>query len=597
VLTRPASSQLGYRLTFGENGKLLSTQKQARPLGTTMQISKLFNKLPVRRKNFEKNQQREFKKTIKLIHNYCLMYYKIKFTIRNNGKVYQSIPHSKTMLDRLPLVIPSQKSQNFLSLSVDGIDGIVCRPDTGSTAAPDRTSALKMLFVNNRPVNHKKAEQVIGDVWRLDGGYRHQSPLYCLNFTVHTGEIDVNVTPDKKTVCIASESQMLEKLSNALKEIWGTEERQVEASKTVIDFFEPLKPPTQEPQNSSQTSPAKRPHSENNTSFIEDDAPGYPSPLKIPKIVQQFILSEAAVGREPAEKSSDDFIDDFEMEELLKQVDIEDTGRDWEEKSCGATVGSEPKLVDVEPQQHPLPQTTEKPRAVKIAVEKVEQLCEDIVAETSKQLHKKDFKKMKPVGQFNKAFIVTKIEDELYLIDQHAADEKARFEHYSDICKISCQPLTCPLKLNLDELEREFILKHQNGALKRNRFLFDENLNLTHLPVFQNYQLKVTDFREVLAALMDDDAPEALSQTIKPRKIRYKLASKACRTAIMVGDALTDVDMVKVVSRLSTLERPWNCPHGRPTCRHLATVKGLGKDTLISERRDEFKTEFLFENK
>merc|ERR1712071_196679 len=101
-----------------------------------------------------------------------------------------------------------------------------------------------------------------------------------------------------------------------------------------------------------------------NTSFIEDDAPGYPSPLKIPKIVQQFILSEAAVGREPAEKSSDDFIDDFEMAELLKQVDIEDTGRDWEEKSCGATVGSEPKLVDVEPQQHPLPQTTEKPRAL-----------------------------------------------------------------------------------------------------------------------------------------------------------------------------------------------------------------------------------------
>ena len=42
-------------------------------------------------------------------------------------------------------------------------------------------------------------------------------------------------------------------------------------------------------------------------------------------------------------------------------------------------------------------------------------------------------------------------------------------------------------------------------------------------------------------------------------------ASKACRSAIMVGDVLSKNKMQEVVRGLAKLESPWNCPHGRPT--------------------------------
>ena len=58
-------------------------------------------------------------------------------------------------------------------------------------------------------------------------------------------------------------------------------------------------------------------------------------------------------------------------------------------------------------------------------------------------------------------------------------------------------------------------------------------------------------------------------QIMRPKKVYSMLASRACRSSIMVGRALDFKTMRKVVTNLTTLESPWNCPHGRPTLRYL----------------------------
>lgn len=50
------------------------------------------------------------------------------------------------------------------------------------------------------------------------------------------------------------------------------------------------------------------------------------------------------------------------------------------------------------------------------------------------------------------------------------------------------------------------------------------------------------------------------------------LASRACRSSIMIGKALDRREMRLVLEHLSRLDSPWNCPHGRPTMRHLALL-------------------------
>ena len=49
-------------------------------------------------------------------------------------------------------------------------------------------------------------------------------------------------------------------------------------------------------------------------------------------------------------------------------------------------------------------------------------------------------------------------------------------------------------------------------------------------------------------------------------------ASRACRQSVMIGTALNQQEMKKIVSHMGDIEQPWNCPHGRPTIRHLVNL-------------------------
>lgn len=59
---------------------------------------------------------------------------------------------------------------------------------------------------------------------------------------------------------------------------------------------------------------------------------------------------------------------------------------------------------------------------------------------------------------------------------------------------------------------------------------------------------------------------------LRPARLRAVLASKACRTSIMIGRALDARAMGRLVRSLAELESPWNCPHGRPTMRHVCVL-------------------------
>ena len=71
---------------------------------------------------------------------------------------------------------------------------------------------------------------------------------------------------------------------------------------------------------------------------------------------------------------------------------------------------------------------------------------------------------------------------------------------------------------------------------------------------------------------------EKASQTIKLPKLVSILASRACRSSIMIGSALSTAEMRSIVDNLGKIEQPWNCPHGRPTLRHLVDVRRIPRN-------------------
>ena len=87
-----------------------------------------------------------------------------------------------------------------------------------------------------------------------------------------------------------------------------------------------------------------------------------------------------------------------------------------------------------------------------------------------------------------------------------------------------------------------------------------------------------TDIHELASLLSDRQysvAGDSNGRVARLPKTQSMLASRACRSSVMIGRALERPKMESIVQHLSALERPWNCPHGRPTLRHLIDLSTI----------------------
>ncbi|KIW96256.1 uncharacterized protein Z519_03324 [Cladophialophora bantiana CBS 173.52] len=222
--------------------------------------------------------------------------------------------------------------------------------------------------------------------------------------------------------------------------------------------------------------------------------------------------------------------------------------------------------------------------------------AQDPEARLSLTVSKPDFARMRIVGQFNLGFILAvrpaKVEsddetqstqDELFIIDQHASDEKYNFERLQAETVVGNQRLVRPVILDLTAVEEEIVLEN-NEALEKNGFLVEvdtsgermvgQRCNLVSLPLSREVVFGMKDLEELIQLL--GEAPgRGESDVPRPSKVRKMFAMRACRSSIMIGKTLSTRQMEKVVANMGTIDKPWNCPHGRPTMRHLCSLNTL----------------------
>mmetsp|Transcript_4494 Transcript_4494/g.4650 ORF Transcript_4494/g.4650 Transcript_4494/m.4650 type:complete len:145 (+) Transcript_4494:2-436(+) len=75
----------------------------------------------------------------------------------------------------------------------------------------------------------------------------------------------------------------------------------------------------------------------------------------------------------------------------------------------------------------------------------------------------------------------------------------------------------------------------------------------------------------------EEEMDRAKAVNIRIPKLVSIFASRACRSAIMIGTAMQRNEMKAVVNKLEHIDQPWNCPHGRPTMRHLIDLQKIHK--------------------
>ncbi|XP_030451572.1 DNA mismatch repair protein PMS1 isoform X1 [Syzygium oleosum] len=205
---------------------------------------------------------------------------------------------------------------------------------------------------------------------------------------------------------------------------------------------------------------------------------------------------------------------------------------------------------------------------------------------------KEDFRRMQVMGQFNVGFIIGKLDEDLFIVDQHAADEKFNFEHLCHSTILNQQPLLRPLRLELSP-EEEVVASMHMDTIRKNGFVLKEDphappgchFRLTAVPFSKNITFGVEDVKDLISTLADGHGECSIlgsyrSDTVSsvcPSRVRAMLASRACRSSVKIGDPLGKSEMQKILEHLADLKSPWNCPHGRPTMRHLVDLTAICK--------------------
>ena len=185
------------------------------------------------------------------------------------------------------------------------------------------------------------------------------------------------------------------------------------------------------------------------------------------------------------------------------------------------------------------------------------------IFETQEEFQKPAYKF---IGIVFNTYIIIEIEQEMYIIDQHAAHERIMYEkvkenYYSESSKDS-QLLLLPDVITLTHKEMD-IAKENIKMFEQAGFSLEEfgenTIKLTGVPTV----CIDLDTKELFLETLDEI--NTVARTAKQEKEEKFIATVACKAAVKANMALTREEVESLMDKLLQLPNPFTCPHGRPT--------------------------------
>uniref|UniRef100_A0A3P8RK93 Mismatch repair endonuclease PMS2 n=1 Tax=Amphiprion percula TaxID=161767 RepID=A0A3P8RK93_AMPPE len=519
------------------------------------------------------------------------------------------------------------------------ITGFVSRGDHGvGRSATDR----QFFFINNRPCDPLKVTKVVNEVYHMYN--RHQYPFVALNIAVASECVDVNVTPDKRQIFLQEEKLLLAILKTSLISMYEAGVNKISLNytplpkNTTVFFKDSVKPSTCSPSMKSPSKPAREltkaspvgrsvldgfrygsvscadtdsekdsavsscdvgvtmttpeevidSSSVKNETFKEASEKSDTVPEDTDLETEAFISNqdttvspEAKRARKenprfPAEQKSSTFSNSFEESSSIVDAPVCLQRRTVPLQFSFQELAGRMRRLREQQKQRAGEELQYRRFRAKINPGDNQSAEEELKKEISKDM----FKEMEIIGQFNLGFIITKLNSDIFMIDQHATDEKYNFEMLQQHTVLQGQKLIVPQKLHLTAVSENVLIENIEIFQKNGfEFLVDEDaqvmerVKLVSLPTSKNWTFGPADIEELIFML--SDSPGVMC---RPSRVRQMFASRACRKSVMIGTALSVSEMKKLVVHMGQIEHPWNCPHGRPTMRHLANLDIISQD-------------------
>lgn len=507
LMTAHADDETGTTIHI-KGGKIVSNDASQLRNGTQITVSDLFFNTPARLK-YLSSLATELSHVSDIVNRLALSHSDVAFVLKNNGKTLLKTAGNGNQKQTFSAIYGVKAAAKMISFNAKDLDFEV----DGMVSYPELTRSNRngiSLLINGRYIRNFKLTKAVlnGYGSKLMVG---RFPYAVINIRLDPLLCDVNVHPTKQEVRISKEPQLEKLISEGI--------------------FARLSQENLIPNAVKNLNHSKRTGFSGEQTDLLEKSPKYKGPVSAE-------VTAALVG-----ESLDDRLDgkqnvlakDVRPIVISKRTDLEKAElKIWDQKYV------------------------QKKTSVK---------DQEISAESSK----KRFPELRYIGQMHGTYLFAESADGLYIIDQHAAQERCKYEYYrTEIGNVSSnqQRLLVPLVLTYpttDSLKIEENLdKLANLGIELEDFGKNTYILRQHPTWFKQGEEEEI-VREMIDMFLNDDK-------LTVAKFREKTAiMMSCKRSIKANHHLEEEQAKVLLKKLSACENPFNCPHGRPVLVHFTS--------------------------
>ena len=563
IITKRKENLTGTRMVL-EGAKEQSVDEIGAPDGTTFLMRNLFFNTPVRRK-FLKQPATEGSYITDLMEHLALSRPDIsfKFVLGNQTRFHTS--GNGDLREVIYRIYGREIATQLVPIQIEE-NGIKVEGYLGKPVLVRSNRNFEIYFINGRFIRSGVIAKAIEE------GYKqylmqHKFPLCVLHITMDTETVDVNVHPSKMDVRFSDGMAFARMLSEKIAAALRNREMIPDAS---LEDEKSIQKKEQEDRKASwkEHTPEVFEKKREESYRVMEAAKYEAVPKDRREFIQKPIWQEAHAGIQTSIRKP------------------EPVSAQTEEQPAAPVAAPEPKEDDFFVEAEPLkptslelvicPETAEVMEAVDgIPAEKqpsamdMEPVVKDVQQMNlfeEKLLSVQNRSRYRIIGQVFDTYWLIQFEDKLFIIDQHAAHEKVKYERlmkqFHEKSVIS-QRLMPPIIVSLTGQE-ESILHTYEDAFAQLGFEIEafggNEYALRSVPV----DLYGCSERELFLAVLDELSQETGNRG-SFQVIEEKIASMSCKAAVKGNNRLSLQEAEQLIDELLTLDNPYNCPHGRPT--------------------------------
>lgn len=537
MITKTKESDTGNRIVIN-GGKIEKEEEAAANDGTVFIMKNLFYNTPARRK-FLKKPATEGGYVAEVVNRIALGHPEIAIKYINNGNTLMQTNGSGDIKTAIFYIYGKQMASEMLeaNYSKEGftVEGYIAKPEFSRG-----NRNYENFFINGRYIKSNIVQSAVEDAYKgklMVGKF----PVFALNLKVPANTVDVNVHPTKLEVRFSDENLIYDIMYNAVtKALKQTD---------LIPVVEWDKP--------------KKVKSNNIQGTIEDIN------FENNKTDEVAIASEVKENKELSEKAENiDLNFKYEDKPILNSASVSESipYEKAEVEKINTVLNAMDKLYQNGISEGASEKTTDiNTTTVNSFGEGSENVAVKNIVVENMPVKKPFFNNYRIIGQVFATYWIVEQNNCMYLIDQHAAHERALYEDFIKQFKnsqISSQQLLQPVAVNLSESEK-VIVEENMELLESFGFEIEEFGARTYairaVPYVFNSPSNVNFFVEIIDALADKN----ISNIYDTKE--DAIATMSCKAAVKGNDRLSYSEAQELVQRLLKLENPFTCPHGRPT--------------------------------